>query len=90
MRRENAGVYLDVIAWSESDEAIQFAKARPGLLRGACHRARIRATRWLAMTMGRIRTIVMPGHSRSKNGVASARLCAGHPRPTLASGGQDV
>src|SRR5438128_9729703 len=22
----------------------------PGLLRGACHRARIRATRWLAMT----------------------------------------
>jgi hypothetical protein len=24
--------------------------ARHGLLRGACHRARIRATRWLAMT----------------------------------------
>jgi hypothetical protein len=24
--------------------------AAPGLLRGACHRARIRATRWLAMT----------------------------------------
>jgi hypothetical protein len=23
-----------------------------GLLRGACHRARIRATRWLAMTTG--------------------------------------
>ena len=23
-----------------------------GLLRGACHRARIRATRWLAMTSG--------------------------------------
>src|SRR5476651_2089586 len=23
-----------------------------GLLRGACHRARIRATRWLAMTVG--------------------------------------
>jgi len=22
----------------------------------------------------------MPGHSRLKNGVASARLCAGHPR----------
>jgi hypothetical protein len=35
-----------------SDEAIQlllrFGEA--GLLRGACHRARIRATRWLAMT----------------------------------------
>jgi hypothetical protein len=23
---------------------------------------------------------VMPGHSRLKDGVASARLCAGHPR----------
>src|SRR5438132_12881321 len=27
-------------------------KRRDGLLRGACHRARIRATRWLAMTWG--------------------------------------
>ena len=26
----------------------------------------------------------MPGHSRPKDGVASARLCAGHPRPGLA------
>jgi hypothetical protein len=26
---------------------------RDGLLRGACHRARIRATRWLAMTISR-------------------------------------
>src|SRR5258708_16996537 len=25
--------------------------AKAGLLRGACHRARVRATRWLAMTM---------------------------------------
>src|SRR5882757_4538811 len=24
--------------------------------------------------------LVMPGHSRSKDGVASARLCPGHPR----------
>jgi len=23
----------------------------------------------------------MPGHSRPKDGVASARLCPGHPRP---------
>jgi hypothetical protein len=30
---------------------------RPGLLRGACHRARVRATRWLAMTG---RTDIMP------------------------------
>src|ERR1700704_244672 len=33
-----------------SDEAIQFFCVASGLLRGACHRARIRATRWLAMT----------------------------------------
>jgi hypothetical protein len=28
-----------------------------GLLRGACHRARIRATRWLAMTVLQIGTL---------------------------------
>jgi hypothetical protein len=34
-----------------SDEAIHaFFARQDGLLRGACHRARIRATRWLAMT----------------------------------------
>jgi hypothetical protein len=34
------------------DEAIHpFFMPRYGLLRGACHRARIRATRWLAMTV---------------------------------------
>jgi hypothetical protein len=35
----------------ERSEAIHLATQRKnGLLRGACHRARIRATRWLAMT----------------------------------------
>ena len=35
-----------------NDEAIHsFFALRHGLLRGACHRARIRATRWLAMTI---------------------------------------
>jgi hypothetical protein len=36
----------------QGDEAIHsfFFVRRNGLLRGACHRARIRATRWLAMT----------------------------------------
>jgi hypothetical protein len=38
-RREIAGVYLGVIARSESDEAIHFRMPRYGLLRGACHRA---------------------------------------------------
>jgi hypothetical protein len=37
-----------------SDEAIQlsFHGAKAGLLRGACHRARVRATRWVAMMVG--------------------------------------
>ena len=36
----------------ERSEAIHSSTARKnGLVRGACHRARIRATRWLAMTM---------------------------------------
>ena len=39
-----------VIARSASDEAIHSFARQDGLLRGACHRARIRATRWLAMT----------------------------------------
>ena len=35
----------------DSDEAVHyFSERKNGLLRGACHRARIRATRWLAMT----------------------------------------
>jgi hypothetical protein len=35
----------------QSDEAIHACNKKGGLLRGACHRARIRATRWLAMTI---------------------------------------
>jgi hypothetical protein len=49
--RENAEVCLTVIARSTCDEAIQSSFVASGLLRGACHRARIRATRWLAMTV---------------------------------------
>jgi hypothetical protein len=50
--RERGGVSC-VIARSERDEAIYSSLARrDGLLRGACHRARVRATRWLAMTTG--------------------------------------
>src|ERR1700730_792719 len=40
-----------VICEERSDEAIQLTLLRYGLLRGACHRARVRATRWLAMTI---------------------------------------
>jgi hypothetical protein len=34
-----------------SDEPTHSFVARDGLLRGACHRARVRATRWLAITV---------------------------------------
>src|ERR1700738_3912539 len=49
-----ADKHTAVIARSESDEAIQ-STVSFGLLRGACHRARIRATRWLAMTIQKLR-----------------------------------
>jgi hypothetical protein len=59
MRRSNPSFLYDI------------AMPRDGLLRGACHRARIRATRWLAMTIvllfeiqirsDRFFHIVMPG-----------------------------
>ena len=41
-----------VIARSEATKQSTLALRHDGLLRGACHRARVRATRWLAMTAG--------------------------------------
>jgi hypothetical protein len=41
---------VPVIARSEATKQSIPSPRRDGLLRGACHRARIRATRWLAMT----------------------------------------
>jgi hypothetical protein len=35
---------------SEATKQSTLSSLLDGLLRGACHRARIRATRWLAMT----------------------------------------
>src|ERR1700753_3405520 len=49
--RHCLGQTRSVCAREQSDEAIQSIRlCGSGLLRGACHRARIRATRWLAMT----------------------------------------
>ena len=49
--RENVSEFARRHCEERSDEAIHSSFARRhGLLRGACHRARIRATRWLAMT----------------------------------------
>src|SRR4030081_1945033 len=52
-RRGIANACLDVMARSEATKqsTLLFCGANHGLLRGACHRARIRATRWLAMTV---------------------------------------
>ena len=45
-------MYCFGLCEEQSDEAIQYLLyITSGLLRGACHRARIRATRWLAMTV---------------------------------------
>src|SRR5258708_19467092 len=52
-----ARVVHTVIARSACDEAIQLSLRRHGLLRGACHRAALAPTRWLAMTG----LMLMPG-----------------------------
>jgi hypothetical protein len=63
-------------------------KRRDGLLRGACHRARIRATRWLAMTRKHVCPFSRHGCPRfyefvvpllKKEGAGNAG-CALHPR----------
>src|SRR4030081_630049 len=71
------------------DEAIHSSfTRRDGLLRGACHRARIRATRWLAMTTKHT-FASSPRHAPEplknlppKEGVGNAG-CPLHPRPRV-------
>src|SRR6266851_9299513 len=73
----------------ERSEAIHRATVRKhGLLRGACHRARIRATRWLAMTTKHT-LATSPRHAPEplknlppKEGVGNAG-CPWHPRPRV-------
>ena len=72
-----------------SDEAIHSSFVRQdGLLRGACHRARIRATRWLAMTVSAVggQSEACPPFRRLRAkvvGTTQARLCPSYE----ASGG---
>jgi hypothetical protein len=73
--REGMSRPLNVIARSPCDEAIQPLPCRPGLLRGACHRAGVRPTRWLAMTKPPTPGLMGPG---SRPG----RRCALMPRET--------
>src|SRR5713101_573914 len=63
-------------------------RKKDGLLRGACHRARIRATRWLAMTAKHSFT-PSPRYAPEalinlppKEGVGNAG-CPLHPRPRV-------
>src|SRR5258705_6573655 len=44
---------FDVIARSKATKQSLLTSRQHRLLRGACHRARIRATRWLAMTVSK-------------------------------------
>ena len=72
---------INVIARSTCDEAIHsFFVLLYGLLRGACHRARIRATRWLAMTARSRRPLPA---TRVESGIDAALLrggCGAPPR----------
>src|SRR5229473_3029702 len=54
-------------AWRTSNPQPQ---SKSGLLRGACHRARIRATRWLAMTLLQFQIRVRPLATQSARVVA--------------------
>jgi hypothetical protein len=68
-----------VIARSPCDEAIQLSLrgAKAGLLRGACHRARVRATRWLAMTISFFRgCLKSESEIHTARRVAQRRRCA--------------
>jgi hypothetical protein len=59
----------------ERSETIHSSFARrDGLLRGACHRARIRATRWLAMTWDCRREFVSRGAMRPRLSMKSLAL----------------
>jgi hypothetical protein len=51
---------------------------RYGLLRGACHRARVRATRWLAMTMWKHQVRQSNPTDKSANPILPARCVASH------------
>jgi hypothetical protein len=58
--------------------------SRAGLLRGACHRARIRATRWLAMTW-RQEFGSVPSPSDLPDGLSAKKPVQSHLRKYFAS-----
>jgi hypothetical protein len=91
-RATTAGGYGAMIARSViasgAKQSILPLRSKDGLLRGACHRARIRATRWLAMT-SKHTFATPPRHAPEplinlspKEGVGNAG-CPLHPRPRV-------
>src|SRR5258708_2237604 len=62
---------LSVIGWSNATKQSTLPWRPDGLLRGACHRARIRATRWLAMT-----GVACPACALRTSPYASPAACA--------------
>ena len=72
-------VILIVIASGAKQSIFDVAMPSHGLLRGACHRARMRATRWLAMTSmrtsPRLRGEVGDGAKQSLRVRGSIRKC---------------
>ena len=67
------GVFAMRRIWAESGV---HERAKGRLLTARCQELSASWFPWVAA----LSVFVMAGHSRSKNGVASARLCPGHPR----------
>src|SRR6266478_3375145 len=61
--RDRGDLFLEIGATSlrgaKATKQSILTSRQHGLLRGACHRARIRATRWLAMTVSRCTTLTL-------------------------------
>src|SRR5712675_3517754 len=75
-----------------SDEAIHSSLRAYGLLRGACHRARIRATRWLAMTKERPARLSRRDrrrHGEKRPGHVPEQLAVGGKRNRVSRSRQD-
>jgi hypothetical protein len=81
-------IFVLVIAMSEATRPSNpETKPGPGLLRGACHRARIRATRWLAITIVKYAAdrfhAIISGANLIPPGAVRMRIVAVGPRANV-------
>jgi len=60
--RKRALATKQSIVSTEKQSIVSTEKKKAGLLRGACHRARVRATRWLAITASPDMRIILAAH----------------------------